>query len=423
VALDNLNLVQAQKALMESIIRMLATAIDAKSRHTGRHCERVPELALMLAEAACSAQTGPLADFRFNNEEEWQEFRIGAWLHDCGKVTTPEYVIDKATKLETLYNRIHEVRMRFEVLLRDAEIERLRAMLGGRDKAQADAAFEATRAQLMDDFAFIADCNVGGESMDAGRLSRLAQIAQTRWMRHFDDRIGVSSEEAAQAAQEPVPLLPASEPLLADRPRHVIARPADQQLDPAFGFKMDVPEHLYNRGELYNLGVQRGTLTREERYKINEHMVQTVMMLERMPFPPSLRRVPEYASTHHETLNGTGYPRRLSGSDLSVPSRIMAIADVFEALTASDRPYKSPKALSESLTILHYMKKSGHIDPDLFDLFLTSGVYRRYAQKHLAPQQIDEVDITAFLGPVRPALVPAGAASTPERRRRPRPSA
>ncbi|MDB5819533.1 MAG: diguanylate cyclase, partial [Rhizobacter sp.] len=193
---------------------------------------------------------------------------------------------------------------------------------------------------------------------------------------------------------------PAVEPLLADRPRHIVPRPASQRLQPGFGFQMDVPEHLYNQGELYNLGVQRGTLTAEERYKINEHMVHTVMMLERMPFPQALRRVPEYAGTHHETLDGTGYPRRLTREQLSVPSRIMAIADVFEALTAADRPYKAPKKLSEALRILHSMKMRDHIDPDLFDLFLTSGVYLRYAHKHLSAEQRDEVDIASMLGPL-----------------------
>ncbi|MDB5820832.1 MAG: diguanylate cyclase, partial [Rhizobacter sp.] len=214
VALDNLNLVQAQKALIESMIRVLATAIDAKSHYTGRHCERVPELAMMLAEAACDSKDGPLAAFGFRNEDEWQEFRIGAWLHDCGKVTTPEYVIDKATKLETIYNRIHEVRMRFEVLLRDAEIERLQARLAGADEGAAAAAFERRRAGLMADFAFVADCNVGGETMDAAHRARLASIAEQRWTRHFDDRLGLSAEETVRAAVEPPMALPAVEPLL-----------------------------------------------------------------------------------------------------------------------------------------------------------------------------------------------------------------
>lgn len=398
VTLENQNLLEAQKALVDALIQIIAGAIDAKSAYTGGHCERVPELALMLAEAATAEREGPLADFAFRTEEEWREFRIGAWLHDCGKVTTPEYVVDKATKLETIYNRIHEVRTRFEVLLRDAEIERLRDLHErGVPRAEADARCAARRAQLQDDFAFVAECNLGGEFMAPERIERLRAIAAQTWWRHFDDRLGLSHEEAERHAREPAPALPVAEPLLADKPHHIIARGPDKALDPKYGFQVRVPEHLYHHGELYNLSIGRGTLTEEERFKINEHIIQTIVMLDRMPFPKSLRRVPEYAGTHHETLVGTGYPRRLTAAQLSVPARIMAIADIFEALTAADRPYKQAKTLSESIKILSFFKKDGHVDPVLFDLFLTSGVYRRYAERFLRPDQIDEVDITPYL--------------------------
>jgi HD-GYP domain-containing protein (c-di-GMP phosphodiesterase class II)/DNA-binding response OmpR family regulator len=400
VALDNLGLVESQKQLMESLIRVLATAIDAKSPYTGRHCERVPELAFLLAEAACKATDGPLADFAFRNEEEWQEFRIGAWLHDCGKVTTPEYVIDKATKLETINNRIHEVRTRFEVLLRDIEIERLQAQLSGTLGDELAASLGERRQRLHDDFAFVAACNLGSEAMETADEERLAAIAKTPWTRHFDDRLGLSQGELARLIDEPTTPLPAVEHLLSDRPRDLVARGADDGLVPEFDFKMDVPEHLYNHGEVYNLSIRRGTLTREERYKINEHMVHTIMMLERMPFPKHLRRVPEYAGTHHERIDGKGYPRRLSGAELSVPSRIMAVADIFEALTASDRPYKKPKKLSEALRVLQGMA-GDHIDADIYDLFITAGVFRDFAAKHLSAEQIDVTDGTPYLS--RPA--------------------
>jgi HD-GYP domain-containing protein (c-di-GMP phosphodiesterase class II) len=399
IALDNLNLVESQKQLMESLIRVLATAIDAKSPYTGRHCERVPELAFLLADAACRTSEGPLADFSFRNEDEWQEFRIGAWLHDCGKVTTPEYVIDKATKLETIQNRIHEVRMRFEVLLRDLEIERLQALARGEPASTVDARFQKRRAQLFDDFAFVAECNIGTEAMEASHIERLERISEATWTRHFDDRLGLSQGELDRRAAEPPTGLPAVERLLADRPRDLVPRTAEQEPDPAFHFRIDVPEHLYNHGELYNLRVRSGTLTPEERYKINEHMVHTVMMLERMPFPKNLRRVPEYAGTHHERMDGRGYPRRLGAADLSVPSRIMAVADIFEALTASDRPYKKPKKLSEALRVLRGMA-GDHVDPDIFNLFISSGVFLQYANKHLAADQIDVVDGTPYLAPI-----------------------
>ena len=399
VTIENRNLLEAQQALVDSMIQIIAGAIDTKSPYTGGHCERVPELAMMLAEKACEVQEGPLADFRFHNEDEWREFRIGAWLHDCGKVTTPEYVVDKATKLETIFNRIHEVRMRFEVLLRDAMIERLQAVHEqGVEPTEAQSRFEARRQQLLDDFAFVAECNLGGEFMAADRVERLKTIAQNRWWRHFDDRLGLSYEELRRYEREPASALPVQEMLLLDKTHHIIERTASKALDEKYDFKLKVPEHLYNLGEVYNLSVGRGTLTEEERFKINEHIIQTIVMLESMPLPPNLKRVPEYAGTHHETLIGTGYPRRLEAKDLSVPARIMAIADIFEALTASDRPYKKAKTLSESIKILSFFKKDGHIDPVLFDLFLTSGVFRTYAQKFLSPDQIDDVDVTQFIG-------------------------
>ncbi len=397
VALENQNLLEAQKVLMDAMIKLLAGAIDAKSPYTGGHCERVPELAFMLAEEAAKVTQGPLAEFRFHSDEERREFRIGAWLHDCGKVTTPEYVVDKATKLETIYNRIHEIRTRFEVLLRDAEIECIKAQRDG-DSVEANRRFEEKRGQLADDFAFLADCNVGGEFMAPERIERLKKIAAQTWLRHFDDRIGLSNEELVRYRREPAAAMPAVETVLADKPHHVVPRGEDKALDPKYGFKVKVPEHLYNFGEVYNLSIGRGTLTEEERFKINEHIIQTIVMLDQMPFPKELRRVPEYAGTHHETLTGSGYPRKLTKDELSVPARIMAIADIFEALTASDRPYKSSKTLSESVKILSFFKKDRHIDPDLFDLFLRSGVYQRYAERYLKPEQIDRVDIDKYLG-------------------------
>lgn len=398
VALDNHQLMAAQNELIDAMVRILAGAIDAKSAHTGGHCERVPQLAMMLAEEACGVDSGPLADFRFASADEWREFRIGAWLHDCGKVTTPEHIVEKATKLEVIHNRIHEVRLRFEILRRDADIARLQARLDGVDAAAADAAFTSNVRELEDDFAFVAGCNIGGETLADAAVERLHAIAGRTWLRHFDDRLGLSNEELARVEMLPPAPLPSQERLLADKPHHLIPRPASPGLDPAYGFRMTVPEHLYNQGELYNLSVSRGTLTTEDRYKINEHIMQTIVMLEQLPLPKNLQRVPEYAGTHHETLRGSGYPRGLSRDQLSVPARIMAIADIFEALTACDRPYKKAKTLSESIAILAQLKENDHIDPDLFDLFLTTGLYRRYGERYLKPEQMDDIDVAAYIG-------------------------
>lgn len=397
LALDNYQLIEAQRALMDSLIKLIAGAIDTKSPYTGGHCERVPELGLMLAEEACKATEGELADFHFDTEEEWREFRIGAWLHDCGKVTTPEYVVDKASKLEGIYNRIHEVRMRFEVLLRDSMIDRLESLANGANPQAATETFEARKLKLMDDFAFIARCNLGDDPVTPDKVERLKGIAEESWQRFFDDRIGLSHVELDRFGSDPQPL-PATEKLLSDRPEHIMPRTDTFATDPKYGFKMKVPEHLYNHGELYNLSIARGTLTEEERFKINEHVVQTIVMLEQLPLPKNMRRVPEYAGAHHETLIGTGYPRKLTKDSISIPARIMAIADIFEALTASDRPYKGTKTLSEAVKILSFFKKDGHIDGALFDLFLRSGVYQRYAEIYLRPEQIDTVEINKYLG-------------------------
>jgi HD-GYP domain-containing protein (c-di-GMP phosphodiesterase class II) len=401
VCVERTQLFESQERLIDAIIAILAGAIDAKSSYTGGHCNRVPELGIMLAEAAAATTSGPLANFGFADEDAWREFRIGAWLHDCGKVTTPEYVVDKATKLETIHNRIHEIRTRFEVLLRDAEIERLQGLLAGGDPEHLAARFEARRRQLQDDYAFVAASNLGGECFDSAKAERLQQIAQQTWQRHFDDTLGLAWEEherRTDGGRRPADRLPVTEPLLADKPWHRIPRPPQQVPDPRYGFRMAVPELLYNLGELTNLSVSRGTLTDEERYKINDHIVQTIIMLEALPFPRKLARVAEIAGAHHETLDGRGYPRKLNAGQLSIPARIMAIADIFEALTAADRPYKRAKTLSESIDILAGFRDRKHIDPDLFELFLRSGVYRRYAELFLKPEQIDDVDIERYLG-------------------------
>lgn len=401
VCVERTQLLEAQQQLIDSMITLLAGAIDAKSPYTGGHCARVPELAMMLARAAEETGEGPLANFKLGSEDAWREFRIGAWLHDCGKIITPEYVVDKATKLEANYNRIHEVRTRFDVLLRDARIAWFEGVIKGDDRAQLDATYKQRETQLQEDYAFVAECNLGGEFMGPERVERLRTIGGQTWKRHFDSSLGLAWEELSRHRQLPQEL-PVEEPLLADKPCHVITRTSEQVPDARYGFKMEVPEHLYNLGELHNLSVSRGTLTDEERYKINEHIVQTIIMLETMPFPANLSRVAEYAGTHHETLDGKGYPRKLTADELSVPSRIMAIADIFEALTASDRPYKKAKTLSQCIEILAGFRDRNHIDPDLFALFLRSGIYQTYADLYLLPEQSDEVDVESYLQPTPP---------------------
>ncbi|MFW5452158.1 HD domain-containing phosphohydrolase [Thioalkalivibrio sulfidiphilus] len=417
VAIETRQMFEAQKKLLDAVIRLLADAIDAKSPYTSGHCERVPVLATRMIERLNHLDTGPFADFQLG-EEEMEAFHMAAWLHDCGKITSPEHMVDKATKLETLYNRIHEIRTRFEVLLRDARIDYWRGLAEGGDAGALTKRLAQRELQLQSDYALIAQANLGAESMDEAHLDELRRIAQQRWWRHFDNRIGLSSEELRRMADRPPDSLPVEEALLQDRHDHIVRwgerRPPVTRDDPRnlWGFDMSLPRHAMNLGELHNLSIPRGTLTDEERFHINDHIVQTIIMLNRLPLPRHLRPVPEIAGNHHEKLDGTGYPRRLNANQLSIPARVLAIADVFEALTAADRPYKPAKTLSESLRLMADMAHRDHLDPELFEVFIRERLYLQYAERYLRPEQIDYIDEDDYLEIVRGARSPVQPGNT-----------
>lgn len=377
IALENKNQKEAYSQLLESFIEVLARAIDAKSPYTGSHCQRVPIIARLLATAAVQETTGNLKTFEMS-PDDWYTLHIASWLHDCGKVTTPEYIVDKATKLETIFNRIHEIRNRFEILRRDAHIEYLQKRLNNIDtKQHLQAEFVAKVKQLEEDFAFVAKCNTGDIELNDRDIARLEQISQIQFVRYFNRMLGLSWAERDNVENKDFYVHPARENLLQNR--------KDQIFGP------------YNRGELYNLEIRRGTINKEERDKINEHIVVTIDMLKALPFPKELSKVVEYAGAHHERIDGKGYPNGLTGDQMSVPAKIMAIADIFEALTANDRPYKEPKKLSEVLRIMQQMKHNGHIDPDLYDVFIRSKVYQDYAEQYMDKNQIDEVTPEDYL--------------------------
>lgn len=377
IALENKNQKEAYSQLLESFIEVLARAIDAKSPYTGSHCQRVPIIARLLATAAVQETTGNLKTFEMS-PDDWYTLHIASWLHDCGKVTTPEYIVDKATKLETIFNRIHEIRNRFEILRRDAHIEYLQKRLNNIDTKQLlQAEFVAKVKQLEEDFAFVAKCNTGDIELNDRDIARLEQISQIQFVRYFNRMLGLSWAERDNVENKDFYVHPARENLLQNR--------KDQIFGP------------YNRGELYNLEIRRGTINKEERDKINEHIVVTIDMLKALPFPKELSKVVEYAGAHHERIDGKGYPNGLTGDQMSVPAKIMAIADIFEALTANDRPYKEPKKLSEVLRIMQQMKHNGHIDPDLYDVFIRSKVYQDYAEQYMDKNQIDEVTPEDYL--------------------------
>lgn len=343
IALSNLNQVQELKSLLDAFIKVIAQAIDAKSPHTSAHCQRVPLLTKMLAQAACD-DGDTFADFQLD-DDGWYELHVAAWLHDCGKLATPDSVLDKATKLQTLHDRIDEVASRFASLR--AEIRFAYEKKCWHDPQQEPAHRQTMSEEihaLTDDLAFLERINRGGEGMSAAEQQRVRRIAQRHW-------VDVRGQ---------------SQPLLSE-------------------------------DEVYNLCIPRGTLTPEERQVINGHMDVTLDMLESLPFPPKLRQVPEYAGGHHEKMDGSGFPRGLTREQMSIPARIMAIADVFEALTAKERPYKAPLKLSEALGILQHMRDINHLDPDLYQLFIRSGVWRHYAEQHLDPSQLDVTQGDAYL--------------------------
>lgn len=400
VALENHQLLDERKKLLDSFIKLIANAIDIKSPYTAGHCKRVPILTEMLAKAVCHSSEPPFTDFQLNKEQMY-ELKIASWLHDCGKVTTPEHVVDKATKLEAIYNRIHDIRMRFEVLWRDAHLDSLQRRMAGEDVEMVAQQLAERQGQLQEDFAFIAQCNVGGEFMEDDDIERLQALAHVTWKRYFCNKQGLSIAEQNQVAHLPEVKLPVEEPLLADRKEHLLPRGNAEQvmwMNEKYTANRKVPKYENNLGELYNLSIRRGTLNDEERFRVNDHIVQTIAMLEQLPFPQEMRHVPEYAGGHHEKLDGSGYPQSLSKSQLSLPARMMGIADIFEALTAADRPYKTPKTLSEALNIMGWMQKNQHIDADLFRLFVSSGIYQEYADQYLLPHQLDEVKLEDIPG-------------------------
>lgn len=340
IAITKNRLILELENLFESFIRTIAKAIDEKSPYTGGHVKKVADIALMIAETMNEKKAGVFSNIKFN-DDQLKELRIAAWLHDIGKVTTPEYIVDKATKLETKYDRIHEIATRFEVLKRDTEIKFLRKTIELLENGRKDAIreheeeFHRELKKIEDDFRFIYDTNMGGEFMPDDKVERIKNLSQNTW----------------QNNKSTVPWL--------------------------------------SENEVYNLTIRKGTLTKEEKEIIQNHVRLTESMLKELPFPKKLKNVIEYASSHHETLNGTGYHKGLKGDQISLQARILAFADIFEALSASDRPYKKGKSASEIQKIMSFMVKDQHLDKDIYDIFFNEGLFHKYIKKEYKPDQID----------------------------------
>ena len=347
VAITNKNLVRELEVLFESFIKLIATAIDKKSAYTGGHCSRVPEITMMLADAVGKIKSGTYKDFSMTPDERY-ELYIAAWLHDCGKVATPTHVVDKSTKLETIFDRIDIINKKFEILSRDKEIEFLKKTYKLKNSNKTALTklkdeYKKQMEQLDEDKAFLEQCNIGGEFMAEELQKRVKQISK-------------------------------------------------------YPFKEKGKKKPFlSKDEVRNLTIPKGTLLPEEREIINSHISITIDMLEQLPYPEHLKNIPEFAGGHHEKLDGTGYPRGLTGNQMSPQAKMIAIADIFEALTAADRPYKEGKKLSETMRIMGFMNKDNHIDKDLFNIFVKSGVYKKYAKKFVKPSQIDKIDESAIL--------------------------
>ena len=396
-AIENQLLIKKRKELLQSLIVLIADAIDAKSPYTGKHCHRVPVLTKMIIEEACKSEKGEYKNYRLNTDQ-WEEIRIASWLHDCGKVITPADIIDKATKLECIYNRIHEIRMRFELLKSYADKDYWHGLYLGKDKDQLKKELSDKKKTLNNEFAFVAKCNIGGEFMSDKAVEQLQKISKRKWLRTIDDTLGLAEIELTQYENRKPPLnLPVEENLLADKQEHIIKNNTNNTEHEQFGFTMQQPENKRNNGELYNLNIRKGTLTEEDRYIINSHITHTIKMLSALPFPKHMNNIVEIAGNHHERIKGGGYPRGINAEDLPLAARAMAIADIFEALTSHDRPYKKVKTLNEALKIMKFMVNDQHIDKGLFELFIQSGKAEEYAKKYLLIEQQDEINPVDFI--------------------------
>ena len=343
VALTNKRLVQELKTLFESFIQLIAKAIDEKSEYTGGHCERVPEITMMLADAVEKVDYGPYKNFSMTEDERY-ELYIAGWLHDCGKVATPPHIVDKGTKLETIFDRIETIKTRFEVIKRDLEInylkEKILLLEKGKPKdSSLDKNLKDNLNAVEDEKLFVEKANIGGEFMNEEDQGRIKEIAQKYIWNNNGNK-----------------------------------------------------ESFLTNLEVQNLCIPKGTLLPDEREIINDHIRITIDMLERLPYPKHLKNVPEFAGGHHEKLDGTGYPKGLKDEEMSVQAKMMAIADIYEALTAADRPYKDGKKLSQAMRIMGFMKNDYEIDKNLFEIFVKEGVYKKYAKKYVEKDQIDQVD-------------------------------
>lgn len=350
ISLTNSTLIKDMEVLFSTFAEAIAMAIDEKSPHTGGHCKRVPALTLMLADAVHEIDKGPLAEFTMSPADR-HELNVAGWLHDCGKIATPDHIMEKSTKLETIFDRIAFIDAKFEIISRDLELSYQQQIISALKQnkpievLQFERLLDTELKQLALDRALLQRVNIGGEFLGEEEQAHIIRI---------------SKQYSLKINGEQTPLLTAD--------------------------------------EVENLTIRRGTLTQGERDVMKRHMDITKNILDILPFPKHLSNVAEYALGHHEKLDGTGYPRGLTKDQMSVPARLMAITDIFEALSAVDRPYKKAKPVSECLNILGTMVSNNHLDPDIFAVFIESEVYKQYINEFANPEQLDKVDFDKLPG-------------------------
>ena len=324
VSINNVRLIEDTQRLFESFVHVMATAIDERSPYTGGHIRRVTEMTMFVARAVNDCKEGPLQDIELDFDE-LEELELAAWMHDIGKITTPEWIVDKPTKLTTIYDRIDLLRTRFAwfaaTVEADWERRRADAAVAGKplEPKQRDAV-DALQSQMAEDLTFLERANEPGEFMADEDLAQLKKIHDKRYL----DTL-------------PAPV---------------------------------------THEELVNLLIRKGSLTDDERKKINDHAAMSIRMLEQIPFTRKLARVPDIAGAHHEKLNGSGYPRGLQGDEISLQARILALVDIFESLSADDRPYRArPMSRELVLKILAEEVDRGHLDRDIHDLFISQELF------------------------------------------------
>ena len=335
VSITNAKLISNMTELFEAFVKVMATAIDEKSPVTGGHIRRVADLTLIMAEVINDLKEGDFKDKTFSPDQMY-ELRIAAYMHDIGKVTSPVEIVEKAKKLQTIFDRIQYVRLRLTYISQKVMLEgqdsKIEILQNGSDPEKLKALEKETSdklEELKEIQEFINKCNEPGEFLDDEILERLKEISEKTYI-----------DEAGE--QQP----------------------------------------FLTEDELVNLSIRRGSITEKERKKMQDHAAVTLRMLKQIPFTKKLKNIPAFAGAHHEFINGKGYPLGLKGDEIPFEGKLMAVTDIAEALTASDRPYKKAMPLETVYRILRSMAEGGELDNSLVQLFIEQEVYKTYQERH-----------------------------------------